>query len=373
MKNYIKSWVLKFISIILFLFHIFPVKRQQIYVINFTNLGMTDNPKYIIKQLLKDNKECKVFWKTNDKSIENDQISAVKPHSLEDFYRLSTSRIIISNVRLPLYYKKRKQQFYIETWHGSIPLKKIGYDGNTRTYLSDQKVQHFANSCDILTSNSEFSNHLYKSAFGYQGIIVKTGTPRVDAIFDEKYRQALYKKIKRFNNEIVVTYAPTFRDYESNSFAYLDYKSVIEALKRRYKRDVILIFRLHPTKAMNLGDTSCGIVIKDDLMDLYETLSITDILISDYSSLMFEFMVLNRPIIQYVPDLNEYSKARGLYFNLDELPFSKAKNTEELIRIILNEEYNISEMKKFSDEIGLFEDGNASKRVAEIITEHMEA
>lgn len=126
MKNYIKLIMMRFFSLVLLLFRIFPLKNNRIYVINFKNGGFSDNPKYIVSELNENFKTYKfdIYWKTKKRIDKYENIHCVKAHSLNDFYYLSTSKFIISNVRIPLYYLKRKKQIYIETWHGGIAFKK---------------------------------------------------------------------------------------------------------------------------------------------------------------------------------------------------------------------------------------------------------
>lgn len=373
MKSYFMIIMYKIISYIMCIFRIFGIKNNKVYVINFTDKGFTDNPKYIINELILNKHDVEVYWKGSNNSFSYNNITAVKSHSLCDFYHLSTAKVILSNVRLPLYYRKRSNQFYIETWHGSIAFKKIGYDGNNRNILSDKKVKHFCNSCDIITSNSEYANDLYRRAFKYNGSIELTGTPRVDALYNSD-RYKLYKRLNIQEGELVITYAPTFREKGMTGFVPLDYKTLINIFENKYGRKVRLLFRLHPTKTMDLGDFKHGTIVSDDLMDVYETLSITDILISDYSSLIFEYMILRRPIIQYIPDLESYKNTRGLYFNIEDLPFIKITNNNQLMSLInnTNEDDIRTNIDKFITKLGIFENGQASKSIANIIINQME-
>lgn len=370
----LKLIVFKIFSYFMFIFRAFPINGNKIYVINFTNKGYSDNPKYIIKKILEKSENIKIYWKTNSGKFPDDRIIPVIPHSILDLYHLSTSKVILSNVRFPLYYKKRKKQFYIETWHGSIAMKKIGFDGNNRNVLSDAKVKHFSKSCNLLTSNSLFSNDLYRRAFKYNGRIEMVGTPRVDALFMDNKQEKLKERLKISSDEIIITYAPTFREKGMDGFKPLDYKKIIEAFQIKLNKKVKLLFRLHPTKKMNIGDCKPGIIVTDDIMDLYETLSITDILISDYSSLIFEYMILRRPIIQYIPDYDSYFNTRGVYFNINEMPFVQARSTDELVEIIKEKgELLVNQrLEGFIEKLGVFENGNASEIVSNIIIYEME-
>lgn len=374
MRKNLQLIIFKLFSYLMFIFRIFPVNRNKIYVINFTDKGYSDNAKYIVEKLLSSNKKVKIYWKTTDNKFPYDRIIPVRPHSILDLYSISTAKIILSNVRLPLYYIKRSDQFYIETWHGSIAMKKIGIDGNNRTILSDEKVKHFSKSCDILITNSFFSNNLYRRAFQYKGRIECVGTPRVDALFMKDKKTYLREALNILPDEIVITYAPTFREHGMNGFEPLDYQRVIDAVEMKLNKKVKLLFRLHPTKKMDIGDYKAGIIVTDDTMDVYETLSITDILISDYSSLIFEYMILRKPIIQYIPDSDSYFNTRGLYFDMKEIPFVQVKSTSEFVEIINQKGERLIDKRLdgFIKNLGVVENGNASECVANMIINEIE-
>lgn len=372
MKNYIKLIMMRFFSLVLLLFRIFPLKNNRIYVINFKNGGFSDNPKYIVSELNENFKTYKfdIYWKTKKRIDKYENIHCVKAHSLNDFYYLSTSKFIISNVRIPLYYLKRKKQIYIETWHGGIAFKKCGFDGNNRNCLSNAKVLHAARYADVFVSNSNFCTNMYRKAFRFKGKILEVGSPRVDALFSNN-RKLIKDRLGIDSSIKIITYAPTFRDNGNIDCYNIDFCKIIKCIENRFSGKFLLLIRLHPIM-VNTIKFSEGRIITDDTIDLYETLSVTDVLISDYSSLIFEFMALNRPIFIYASDLKEYEKERGLYFKLSELPFSVSTNNDELCTSIqsFSQEIYTFKVNEFKRRVGFKEKGNASKKVVEYILEN---
>lgn len=379
MKNNMKNIIVKLnliniISILYYVFRIFKIKTNKIFCQNFTSgKGIGDSPKYIALELLKDkDKKYDIVWAVkNKKDIKEvpKGIRLVKIYSIQYFYEMATAKIWISNTRFELFTRKRKGQFYIQTWHSPLRLKKIENDANE--YLSDYYKKCMKNDSkmiDVILSGCEFSTEIYKRAFSYDGRILEIGTPRCDIFFDKEYMDNIKLSIKekyKLDNKKIILYAPTFRKHSSNYDHLMDFKFICPQIKNEYN----LLVRSHPSEKIDFDENGDFINVSN-YPDIQDLICCADILITDYSSCSFDMLIAGKPCILLLKDLNEYlKKERKLYFEFEELPFVKCKDDKELLEKLKNfeiDKYNES-AEKFKNKIGMKENGIASKKVKELI------
>lgn len=367
------------VSIILenlyFLFQIFPIKNK-VMVVNHYGNGYGDNAKYIVEKLLQKNIE--VIWVVKNKNIELPMgVKKVKIGTFRYFYEIFTSKIWIDNCRKPYFIKKRSVQYYIQTWHGAPALKRIEKDVEealSEIYVKNAKQD--SKNIDVMISNSKWMTELYRSSFWYQGEILEIGSPRNDIFFEKKlnYREKIDNRYGS-KDRMIVLYAPTFRKTLTLKHYNLNYDVLSEIFKKKFNKEVIFFIRLHP----NISNKSKEIENKDnvinvsDFEDLQELMYASDILITDYSSLMFDFSLQKKPCFLYADDLEEYKKDRDLYFDIEELPFSFSQTIEEFkdkIQMFDFEKYT-EELKKFNLRIGTVEKGDASQKITDLILEKL--
>ena len=367
------------IKMLLLSFRVFKVKNNRILVVSYYGKGFGDNCKYVISELLKDRKSFEIYWAVSDMNESfPDGILKVKLDSLLYFYILATSKIWLDNARKSIYIIKRPNQVYFQLWHGCLPIKKVEFDAIDRlnkfyikAAIKDNKMINY------IVSNSRFcSDVLFRKSFKYKNCILEYGSPREDILFNKNYDIVLKVK-EAFSispNKKILLYAPTFRNNYCNQYD-IDYDRLISILKKQTNHDWIILFRLHPNVSSKTEDYN--IVFNDDLInasdynDVQELIVSSDLVITDYSSLMFDSMLASIPTILYANDFSTYGDERGFYFDFSELPFPMFHNNDELS----NFDYNklVSEMNnkyiKFSNKIGFFKGGNASKKVANCIKE----
>ena len=381
MKEIIKKMVVKlnivnFLSIFLYIFRIYPIKNNRILFENFTGKGYGDSPKYIAEKLMESDNNYELYWviKNDFKFKFPKNIKTIKLYSLKYFYIMATAKIWVNNSRFDQYVVKRKKQIYIQTWHGGLALKKIEYDAEQK--LSDyyKKVMKKDNkNIDYLISNSNFCTEMYKNGFKYDGIIKEYGTPRNDCLINDKER--LSQKAKKYyninDNTKILLYAPTFRNnYKDNPYD-IDFANLKRELELTTKNKWLIIVKLHPriNNSNLLIKDSENILDATKYADIQELICACNILLTDYSSTMFEAMIAKKPVIIYAKDIENYNEERGCYFTFDELPFPLAKNNNELIEIIKNNNYLKVEnnYNKFAKKVGLKENGDASEKVCNLI------
>ena len=356
-------------------FKIFPIKRNKIMFLS-GGTSYSCNPKYI-SEYIADSNKYDVVWVFHKNIYDNIKVPQftrkIKYKTIRYYYEINTARIIIDNHRLNFH--KRKGQKYIQTWHSSMRLKKIEGDAADSLDLGYIKMaKKDSENIDLIISGCDFSTDFFKRAFWYDGEIAKVGTPRIDFLFNKENALKSQEKTKKefgINSEFVL-YAPTFRKNKGIEFYDIDADKITSLLKEKENTEIKVLTKLHP----NLINMMDGLKKQESLInasyynDTQELILASKLVITDYSSLMFDCAFIHKPCILYMPDFEEYiSKERGLYFDIKELPFPKAFTTEELLEKIKSfdiEEYKIN-IDKFLKTIGSYEDGRASERVANII------
>lgn len=353
---------------------LFPIKKNKILFSAFSARSFSDNPKYIALELLKKSKDIDCVFILEDSPEEKlpSGIRMVKYNTLKYLYEIATSKVWVDNTRKQDFVRKRKGQIYIQTWHGALPFKKIEKDIVkilTPKYIKTAKND--SSMIDYLLTDSDFGKSIIEQSFWYNGKILITGSPRLDVLFKNniELKELIQKKMNLDHNVKYLLYAPTFRDNGKTDVYNIDFDRIIRNLSLRFGGQWQVILRLHPnirdkniSKNLHVIDAS----MYPDIMDLF---SISDILITDYSSTMFDFSLTGKPVFLYVPDLNEYLGMRNSYFELKDLPFSKSTNEDLLEKSILKFDHNryAGKVSNFFKRINLLEDGHASERVADLI------
>lgn len=365
-------------------FGVFPLKKKIIFSA-FSGKRYGDNPKYISEKLHELYPQYEQVWvRYKGYTLDcPDYVKVVKFGSFKMFYEACTSKIWIDSHMKRLWWpRKRKKQYYIETWHGGLGFKKIESDvANRLSKLEIITNKENMQMVDLLISNSKWLSSLYKRAFwNYSGQILECGYPKADILY--KNNKELIKKLKaklNLQNKKVVLYAPTFRESKDTSIYKFNYKRILDTLEQKFGDSWVMLIRLHPLLIKQSEDiikTSSNIVINvTDYPDMQELILLSDLFLTDYSSGIFDFAVLRRPAFLYAPDLDEYIKyERGVYMDLRSLPFPFACNEEELVSQIVSfkkDEY-LDELNRFFAKTGLIETPKSAEIICKKIYEIME-
>lgn len=335
-----------------------------------------DNPKYITDYLLKNNAGYDIVWILQNDVNENlpDRVRKVSNGLFAMLYELVTAGVWIDSNTKPFGILKRKNQLYIQTWHGSYGLKKVYGDIPDKISFIDRAIMRYNSAiADLYISNSKQTSEIYKRAFWYKGRILECGSPRNDIFYEDS--SSYVEKVQRYFNIIgkkMALYAPTYRaDFSTDAFQ-LDYDLLRSSLKGRFGDEWIILVRLHPQNiidADNFLQYDESVVNATHYSIMQELLAACDVLITDYSSCMFDFATRKKICFLYAPDIDKYKEERDVYFDLDKLPFPAAQNNNELCAAIQNfnqDEYNLA-LDKLFEQVGLCECGYASRQVAEYI------
>ena len=346
------------------------------------------NPRYLTEYLLENNPEFEIFWvfKGNvDTSGVDKKIKCIRYKSLRYFLLVNTAEFFITNARTDpyrIYWHKRKGQKYVMLWHGGVALKRIEKDAESQlsySYLKKAKID--SKVCDLMVSGCRFQTSLLKEKFWYDGEILEKGIPRNDVFFDKarhpEMRERICRKYGISPDSRIVLYAPTFRRDKSIEPYRINWSRLVPELRKIYGTEkVSVLLRLHPNL---IGKADASSLVNDESVidvtryhDMQELLCVSDLLITDYSSSMFDITMLKKPCMLYATDIEKYN--RGYYFDFAELPFPLARNEEELIvniRTFDSAAYEEAVESFFEKHIGLCEDGNASKAIAGWLTRHI--
>ena len=357
-----------------------PVRKNKIFVSCYQGRGFCDNPKPVVEAILKKSRNADIVCVLNDSHFDDvlpEGVRKVRFGSLKQRYEMSTSKVWIDNMRILYGPYKRNDQVYFQLWHAPIMLKKVEKDA---AYLSDYYIscaKKDSEMADYLVSGSGWLSDVYRSSFWYDGEILECGTPRFDKLINKDFHEediARAASVIGFDrNKKAVLYAPTFRNDGDEAYD-MDYDRVIDCLEKEFGGDWIMMIRFHPNvadKYKDVGKDNPRIINVTSYPDLYELVPLVDLLITDYSSTMFEFSLAGKNVMIYASDLIHYSQQeRGLYFKMEDLPFSLAENTDKLIDNIVNfnqEEYAEKVSQFFKNKLRMKETGKASEVLADMI------
>ena len=359
------------------LFYLFPIQKKKIVFDSYWGKGYGDNPKYIADEIIRQKLDCKLVWLVNHESSFPENIRAVPIKSIRSFYELATARIIIVNTKggVIQFFKKKKGQFFLQAWHGDFPLKYIENEAKdvlSQDYIKASKAD--SKVTDAIISGNGFFSKILRESFWLPAKckILEYGVPRNDLYFKgDDVRNQLKLKYGFSVEDKILLYAPTFRDDLSTDCYNIEFDTIKTLLSERDNANWKIIVRLHPNIARKaIGFTYGSDVINGSCFsDPQELCMISDCLITDYSSIMSDFMLMGKPIFLYATDYEKYSSkktGRGLRDIYSKLPFSLCQNQEELENTIKGFDkgaYHAKVQAFMKDYYNTFDDGNASERV----------
>lgn len=353
------------------------VHKKRILCWSYYYTKYSCNPRYITEYLLKEHPgEFDIYWCFDKNAVIGDLPAGVKIvtwRTWKYLLILNTSGYLFSNTRTGLWkssFVKRKEQKYIMTWHSSMGIKKIEKDAGDSLSLSYiNEAKYDSSICDLILSGCRFRSEVIKRAFWYKGEILEKGTPRNDMLFrnHDELRKKIFREYNIPDDARILLYAPTFRSDMGLRYYKFDWEDVHSVLEQKFGAPMYILLRLHPNFCRAGFDTSrlCNsnnVIDVTYYQDMHELLCVSDILVTDYSSSLFDFSLLYKPCFIYAVDSETYD--RGTYLGLNDLPFPLAHGEKELIDVVENfdrDEY-VKNVAKFNNEVlGTYESGNACK------------
>ncbi|MFC7220512.1 CDP-glycerol glycerophosphotransferase family protein [Streptomyces polyrhachis] len=357
--------------------------RDQVFYLSYNGKQYSDSPRAMHEELLRRGSDLKHLWAVRDDQVVLPETAEpIRMWGTEWYEALARSRYIVTNAHLPEWVERRPGQVIVQTWHGTM-LKKIGHDIETLHF--DKQYQYRialeANNWSLLVSSNRFSTPILKRAFSFDGEILEAGYPRNDYLYAEDLEQRMAEIKQRIGlpaDKKVVLYAPTWRDDQSHKAGQFrfDLRLDLKEAQRRLGEDHVLLVRPHSNIVDTVPGAGDGFVwdMKEypDIADLYQ---IADIMITDYSSVMFDYAHLKRPMLFFTYDLEHYRDTlRGFYFDFEEdSPGPLLRTSDEVIDSIRNIDEVAAEYQerfdRFHHNFCDLDDGSASARVVDRMLE----
>ncbi len=360
-----------------------PVREKTILYESHIGKAVSCSPLGIFVQLMKD-AEFSAYthaWVVDSESRipswMKDLPNVVFVERLSDLYLryLATAKYLINNTGFPPYFIRREEQKYLATWHGT-PLKTLGKQ-QTYKFLEHKRTQrNFLQATHIISPNPHTTNVLldsYDLRHIMDAKLAETGYPRVDLTLnaDAREQETIREQLDVSGERPVVLYAPTWRGtLETVAYDIEKAKSDLRYLAERHDCDII--FRGHHLMEKVFGaDEDIGCTVVPSSIDTNALLSVVDVLITDYSSIFFDFLPTGRPVLYYIYDRESYERERGLYFSMDEMPGYKCADIDELDTALgralhgelADSEHHMRARQAFNSH----DDGHAGSRVVDFL------
>lgn len=356
-----------------------PLQNDKIVMSSYDGMGYRCNCKYIAERLRKDKVPVKLVWLVSDNSVDDlpDGIPKAVINSPRFYREVLTAKVYITNTVHLLYEHKREGQYFINTWHGYGPFKLTEGDVN-RDAASRERYAQSNGASDLFLTASSFYTGIYRRSFYYQGEVLECGAPRNDVFFSANGFGEKIRQLYRIPQEKgIVLYAPTYRALDGDTLERYkpDWERILDAFQKRFGKEYVVVYKLHHymQKLVSQKGLYESAVEATFYPDIQELLAAADIVITDYSSLMWDFSLQRRPVFLYQNDEDAYTNDRGFYAPVSEWPYPKAHSQEELAEQILcfDEEQYREELDAFLKKYGSCDDGHASERVVKRILEVM--
>jgi len=360
-----------------------PKKKKLMVFESFHAKQFSDSPRSIYEYMKENHPDYRLLWSVDKSAIhlfESFNVPYIQRFTFEWFWTFPRAEYWVNNVRLPRWMPKPSGTVYLQTWHGT-PLKKLGLDieeihmPNTKTDSYKKNFALESEKWDYLVSPNPYSTEIFKRAFHYNGEVIESGYPRNDLLTNhsDTLISSLKKDLGIAEDKKVMLYAPTWRDnefYQKGKYKF-EFQFDLENWIKEFGDEWVLLSRMHYLVAENFDFSAYEGVVYDvslypDIRDLYLA---SDLLITDYSSVFFDYAILNRPIIFFMYDLENYrDQLRGFYIDIEkDAPGPIVQTEKELfqaIRAMSDSNVQLSStFSEFKNRFSSLEDGKATERV----------
>ena len=368
--------------------HIVPLKKNLIIFQSNNGKNYTGNPRYIYENMVKrgldKEYECVWFFLDTDTVIPGNG-KKIRSNYFAFFYYLMRAKFWVFDSRQPRFMVKKKKTIFIQTWHGT-PLKKLALDMDRMNMAGNQNIDtyhaSFRNACadwDYLVSQNRFSTNIFRSCFDFKNRpMLEIGYPRNDVLFEKNNENDINELKKQLGlplDKKIILYAPTWRDNDFHKKGVYKFSTQIDfdRMQQEFSDDYCMIVKYHYLVSENIDWSPYkGFVYTfDETKDIAWLYLVSDILITDYSSVMFDYSLLNRPMLFFAYDLEEYkNNLRGFYFDfINEIPGPISQDTETLIHDLKNYDETQWESKyqQYHEKFNGVDDGTASEQIVDLI------
>lgn len=364
-------------------FWIFPIKQNRMLFYSFAGKECSDSPKYIAQYIEeKYSRKFEIIWTLKEakrwKSSMESGWKIVTYKSLSHFYYYATSKCIVTNTGPLKVMPRRKGQEIINTWHGGGAYKKTGVNNPYKDkYLALCNRDYGQKDVTLfLTSCKAFTQYIIHEAFLYNGPVLNCGLPRNDVLMQWDKEELKEKIARRYGIESgrrIVLYAPTWRNYETKDVEKINADQVMDACKMRFGGEWVFLYRGHNLSNGVKVCTDTHLIDATEYEDMQELLCASDILISDYSSCIWDFSLLKRPCFLYAPDAQRYEETFAFYTPMESWGFPVTRSNEELQERITQFAWEkaLDDIEKAHAYFGIQETGRAREKIVEHLCKYM--
>ena len=349
--------------------------------ISFQGRNYNDNPRFISERLHERYPQARIVWLFRQdviphaREIAPDYVKIVHCVSTEAYRELATARIWVDNfTKNNLLRHKKGKQFYIQTWHGDRPVKKICYD-EPMWAKGPYRIEERA---DRVLTGSTFGEKLYRTAFRYYGEYIAEGAPRNDMLVrsDPGEIRAAREKLGIPEGVKLLLYAPTYRENTAvvPKRAQMDLMRTLDCLEKKTGDRWLCLFRAHyKSQGIDLEAVKDRLVDVSRYDEMAELLLAADMVLTDYSTAATDFILSNRPALFFVADWEEYISTREVYYDVHDAPFMLAEDQPALEKLIegLTEEKILKNCEDIRRYFGIYETGHATDAVCDYIIDRM--
>ncbi len=367
-KSYAQYWGILLLRCFLNIFNLCPIHRDRVMFYSFNGKQYSCNPRRISDQLKKEG-VAEIIWAFKDPDkfsyLKEDGIRTVRYRSLKYYYLAKTSSVVVFNVQGYGELARRKGQIFIQTWHASNGYKKVGnFTGIARkvNLLGHRDYSYVCSGAESMTERR------VRGSMGFRGEIIP-GTPRMDILIrqdDDRIPARVREGLGYEEGAKLLLYAPTWRSSRKSEEEYtLDYEKLHQKLTERFGGSWIIAVRLHPNVKDRIRTPLAYVRDATDYPDMQDLLYTADMLISDYSSCIWDYSFTYRPCFLYCYDLKEYYQEKSFDLPIEKWRFPIAETMDELLLKIdaYEPEAFRRQMELHQQDMGSLEDGHATERV----------
>ena len=376
MKQRIKYAIEHGVQNLLQLYRVLPLQDRVVFM-SFSGKQYSDSPRRISELLLREHPEIQQVWAFNEpekfRFLEETGVKTVKYKSPEFLYYVMTSKVYVDNAEFWSALKFRPGQMVLETWHGGGAYKKVG---GHRIDVNQREQQHAVEKMNkitlFLSSSKAFTKYVIRDAYQYRGEVLECGLPRNDDLLspDPATAAKARETLGIPAGAKVLLYAPTFRNSHTLDLYDVDFARLKASLEARFGGEWVIVLRMHyylAHKAMAVG--APWLYNATDYPDMQELLLSSDVLLTDYSSCMWDFSLMKKPCFLYARDIDEYRGERDFYTPIESWPFPLAADNDALAQVIaqFDDEQYRADAARHHAELGSTESGTAAKQCVERI------
>ena len=359
-KDRVKTVKIHIVRALVRMLYVFPLKENRIVFFSYYGKQYSCNPKAISEYIAEHfNGEYEIIWVFTNPGkysfLKKKGIKCVKYKSFRRLFLQATAKYTINNCGAYSWIPKRKNQVHVNTWHAGGAYKRLTTGTSYNRHLTAKETTHMISGCEAFTKYNIYE------CFDYEGIVLPIGMPRNDVFFNEEKMKLIGRKVRRrlgiSKDAFMILYAPTWR-YDGN-IPHPDYELLKEAIKEKYKKEAVIVGRSHSVRP----ETYSEIIDATDYPDMQDLLCASDMLITDYSSSIWDYSFAFRPCLLYAEDLDKYTKEQGFLTDIYSWGFPLCRDSNELKDAIMNlsdEDIRVK-MQKHHKDFGSYENGNATE------------